>query len=69
MSRTFLSWLSLAAAAVNAPGQAADWQTVAWREPQVRYLLADMTLGGNVLITRLASNERISGMEVTLSTD
>ena len=28
--------------------QSADWQKVIWREPQVRYLLADMCLGGNV---------------------
>jgi hypothetical protein len=29
-----------------ARGQSADWQQVIWREPQVRYLLADMTLNG-----------------------
>jgi hypothetical protein len=40
--------------------QSADWQRVIWRDPQVRYLLADMTLGGN---------ERISGMAVKLSSD
>jgi hypothetical protein len=28
--------------------QSADWQKVIWREPQVRYLLADMSLGGDV---------------------
>jgi hypothetical protein len=33
-------------------GQSADWQSVTWREPQVRYLLADMTLGGNVPMYR-----------------
>jgi hypothetical protein len=33
-------------------GQSADWQSVIWREPQVRYLLADMTLGGNVAMYR-----------------
>ncbi len=32
--------------------QSADWQSVVWREPQVRYLLADMTLGGNVAMYR-----------------
>ena len=32
--------------------QSADWQQVIWREPQVRYLLADMTLGGNVAMYR-----------------
>ncbi|MCY2953571.1 MAG: hypothetical protein NTU53_16570 [Planctomycetota bacterium] len=33
-------------------GQAADWQEVVWREPQVRYLLADITLGGDVEMYR-----------------
>ena len=32
--------------------QSADWQTAIWREPQVRYLLADMSLGGNVGLYR-----------------
>ena len=32
--------------------QSADWQSVIWREPQVRYLLADMTLGGNTKLYR-----------------
>lgn len=32
--------------------QSADWQNVIWREPQVRYLLADMSLGGNVAMYR-----------------
>jgi hypothetical protein len=32
--------------------QSADWQKVIWREPQVRYLLADMSLGGNVAMYR-----------------
>ncbi len=32
--------------------QSADWQSVIWREPQVRYLLADMTLGGNAKLYR-----------------
>lgn len=40
-----------------ARGQAADWQTVVWREPQVRYLLADMTLGGNVTLYRTYATE------------
>src|SRR5207237_3755121 len=26
--------------------QSADWQEVVWREPQVRYLLADLCLNG-----------------------
>ena len=33
---------------VTALGQPADWQQVVWREPQVRYLLAEMNLGGDV---------------------
>jgi hypothetical protein len=92
--------------------QSADWQQVVWREPQVRYLLADMFLGGSpqfyrrvaeeahemgcleavtrweagvritnfdqferkkvdgkTLITRKGSNQRISGMDVKLTTD
>jgi hypothetical protein len=32
--------------------QSADWQKAVWREPQVRYLLADMTMGGNVAMYR-----------------
>lgn len=32
--------------------QAAEWQKVIWREPQVRYLLADMTLSGDVTLYR-----------------
>ena len=39
--------------------QSADWQSVIWREPQVRYLLADMTLGGNTKLYRdYAATER-----------
>lgn len=39
--------------------QSADWQNVIWREPQVRYLLADMTLGGNTKLYRdYATTER-----------
>jgi hypothetical protein len=39
--------------------QAADWQTVVWREPQVRYLLADLALGGSVeLYRQYATAER-----------
>ena len=32
--------------------QSADWQSVVWREPQLRYHLADMTLGGSVKLCR-----------------
>ncbi|MCK6500602.1 MAG: hypothetical protein L6Q38_14095 [Nitrospira sp.] len=41
-----MMWPGLACA------QSADWQQVIWREPQVRYLVADMTLGGNVALYR-----------------
>ena len=33
-------------------GQSADWQKSIWREPQVRYILADLTLGGNASLYR-----------------
>ena len=36
----------------NLAAQSADWQSVIWREPQVRYLLADMALGGSVALYR-----------------
>jgi len=32
--------------------QALDWQKGTWHEPQVRYLLADMTLGGDIELYR-----------------
>lgn len=34
------------AAASGVSAQSADWQNVVWREPQVRYLLADLCLNG-----------------------
>jgi hypothetical protein len=43
----------------SAQAQSADWQSGVWHEPQVRYLLADMTLGGNVQLYRdYAAKER-----------
>jgi hypothetical protein len=39
--------LAIAATPQSVRAQAADWQVVVWREPQVRYLLADLSLGGN----------------------
>jgi hypothetical protein len=51
MSKPF--YLGAAIMVINAASpmlvcaQSADWQQVVWREPQVRYLLADLTLGGN----------------------
>ena len=46
------TWLLLAGGTPAVQAQSADWQTVVWREPQVRYLLADMSLGGNVAMYR-----------------
>src|SRR5262245_56614431 len=50
--RLVLCAVTLFAGLGGAIGQSADWQSVIWREPQVRYLLTDMTLGGNVLLYR-----------------
>jgi hypothetical protein len=48
-----LAWIGMVCALpLAACAQSADWQQVVWREPQVRYLLADMTLGGNVQLYR-----------------
>ena len=44
--------LALALSPLFGHAQSADWQSVVWREPQVRYLLADMTLGGNSKLYR-----------------
>ena len=44
--------VALLAVSTTACAQSADWREVVWREPQVRYLLADMTLGGNVAMYR-----------------
>lgn len=35
----------------RASAQSADWTEGIWREPQVRYLLADLTLNGGVANT------------------
>jgi hypothetical protein len=50
----FVVWAGLLVSSLPLGGgaQSADWQAVMWREPQVRYLLADMTLGGNVAMYR-----------------
>jgi hypothetical protein len=52
--------LLLPAATHQLPAQSADWQSVVWREPQVRYLLADMTLNGGKteLYRKYATEER-----------
>lgn len=47
-----LAFVAAFAAAPGALAQSADGQEVIWREPQVRYLLADMALGGNVALYR-----------------
>lgn len=49
-----LAWMELLVSSLTSGvfAQSADWQSVVWREPQVRYLLADMTLGGNVAMYR-----------------
>ena len=41
----------------NGNAQSTDWQTTVWREPQVRYLLADLSLGGNVAMYRAYARE------------
>ena len=58
-SRAFGLVLLLALAGNTALTQSAGWTAVIWREPQVRYLMADMTLGGNVQLYRdYAAKER-----------
>ncbi len=43
----------------RAAAQSADWTEVVFREPQVRYLLADMTGGGKVeMYRKYATEER-----------
>ena len=52
-------FLALWIAPSIAIAQSADWQAVIWREPQVRYLLADMTIGGKTdLYRKYAREER-----------
>jgi hypothetical protein len=41
----------------TALAQAADWQNVVWREPQVRYLMVDLSLGGNIDMYRKYATE------------
>jgi hypothetical protein len=56
MTVVLIVWASLP---VVARGQAADWQDVVWREPQVRYLLADISLGGDIgMYRKYAIEER-----------
>lgn len=59
MKRLLLLTGLMAIASGSLHGQSADWQQVIWREPQVRYLIADMSLGGNVQLYRdYAAKER-----------
>ncbi len=55
-----LAFFGLALAATwSSCGQSVDWQQVIWREPQVRYLLADMTGGGKTeMYRKYATEER-----------
>ena len=57
ISRYFCMFLAVAS---NAAAQSADWQHVIWRDPQVRHLLADMTLNGGKtdLYRKYAAEER-----------
>jgi hypothetical protein len=48
-----------AGSVMSALAQSSDWDRVIWREPQVRYLLTDMSLGGNIALYRdYASREK-----------
>ena len=59
MIKAGLWLLAICGAAVRAFAQSADWQNVIWREPQVRYLLADMTGGDRTeLYRKYAVEER-----------
>jgi len=59
LSRAFGWVLLLALAGNTALTQSADWTEVIWREPQVRYLLADMTGSGKTdLYRKYATEER-----------
>ncbi len=51
--------LAVVAVGPRASAQSADWTEVIWREPQVRYLLADMTGSGKTdLYRKYATEER-----------
>ena len=44
--------IGLSASPLGVAAQSADWQRVVYREPQVRYLLTDMTLSGRTELYR-----------------
>jgi hypothetical protein len=49
----------LGVSGLDTGAQSADWQKVVYREPQVRYLLTDLSLGGNPeLYRKYAGEER-----------
>jgi len=58
LSRAFGWVLLLALAGNTALTQSADWTEVIWREPQVRYLLADMTGSGKTDLYRKYATEQ-----------
>ena len=51
----------------RASAQSADWTEVVWRDPQVRYLLADMTAGGRTEL--VGKNKRAFAAEQWLRAD
>lgn len=59
MKRIYFATILLVILSGHLFGQSADWQQAIWREPQVRYLLADMTGGGKTeLYRKYATEER-----------
>ena len=59
MKTTFVLLSVLIVVIPRACAQSADWTEVIWREPQVRYLLADMTGSGKTdLYRKYATEER-----------
>lgn len=52
MKRFLLLAIAAAALQQDLHGRSAGWQQVVWREVQVRYLLADLTLVGNPALYR-----------------
>lgn len=60
MKQLFLTIIVLVFSNLPGRAQSADWQNVIWREPQVRYLLADLSLNGGKtdLYRKYATEER-----------
>jgi hypothetical protein len=59
MLRPFIAavLLTLAARLPSASAQSADWKRCVYREPQVRYLIADMQMGGDPALYRKYAQE------------